>query len=195
MTKRPERIGVMGGTFDPIHIGHLFTAVAVRHELGLDRVLVIPNNAPWQKVEDGREVSSAEDRLAIVEACVAELDGVEASDIEIERGGMTYTADTLEQLRDENPHAELFLIVGADVELSTWKRVEVIQQLATLAVVNRPDHDIPDLGWGWRVETVTIPGLDVSSTEIRRRVREGEPIKYLTPDAAIHEIEQRRLYR
>jgi nicotinate-nucleotide adenylyltransferase len=89
----------------------------------------------------------------------------------------------------------LFLIVGADVDLSSWKRVEVIQQLATLVVVNRPDHDFPDLGWGWRVERVVIPGLDVSSTEIRRRVRAGEPVKYLIPDAAIRVIAERRLYR
>ena len=132
-----ERLGVLGGTFDPVHIGHLVAAVTVRAALGLDRVLLVVANQPWQKA--GRQLTPAEDRLAMVEAAVHDRDGLQASRIEIDRGGDTYTADTLEQLAAENPDRELFLIVGTDVaaDLGTWERPDVVARLATLVIVGR----------------------------------------------------------
>ena len=134
-----QRIGIFGGTFDPIHVGHLVAAVNAKAALRLDRVLMVVANVPWQKAGD-RAVSSAADRLALVEAAVGDVPGLEASPIEIERGGESYTADTLDELHRAAPDDELFLIVGWDVAaaLTTWARQEKIQRLATLVVVNRP---------------------------------------------------------
>ena len=189
------RIGVLGGTFDPIHIGHLVVAVNAKHALSLDRVMLVVANEPWQKV-GARELTPARDRLAVATAAVAGVEGVEVSDIEIERGGTTYTADTLEDLAALHPEAQLFLIVGTDVadDLHTWKRVEVIQNLTTLAVVNRPGAQAVKLPDGWRTERVDIPALDVSSSEIRTRAAAGLPLDYLVPAAAIHCIRERGLY-
>jgi nicotinate-nucleotide adenylyltransferase len=133
-----ERLGVFGGTFDPVHIGHLVAAVNARHACALDRVLLVVANRPWQKQD--RDVTPAEQRFALVEAAVEGSPGLEASRLEIDRGGDTYTADTLEALAAEDPERELFLIVGGDVaaELGSWRRVEVVRRLATLVVVSRP---------------------------------------------------------
>ena len=124
---RPQ-IGILGGTFDPVHVGHLVAAVNVSHELGLDRVLLIVANEPWQKVET-RPVTPAADRLALVEAAVHGYEEIEASSIEIDRGGVSYTADTVAELGDRYPGAELHLIIGADVvpTLGTWIRLEEIR--------------------------------------------------------------------
>src|ERR1700686_440448 len=140
----PEPFGVLGGTFDPIHVGHLVAAVNARHALGLDRVILMVANVPWQKV-NGRSVTSAEDRLALVEAAVGDVPGLEASRLEIDRGGESYTADTLAELAEAHPGAELFLIVGADVAgaLSPWDRREATQKPAILVVVNRPGAGFP----------------------------------------------------
>jgi nicotinate-nucleotide adenylyltransferase len=139
-----DRIGVLGGTFDPIHVGHLVAAVNARHSLDLDRVILMVANLPWQKI-GGRPVSSAEDRLAVVEAAVGDVPGLEAGRLEIDRGGESYTADTLADLAGRHPGAELFLIVGWDVasQLTSWERWEAIQGLATLVVVNRPGAGRP----------------------------------------------------
>src|SRR3984893_17084802 len=149
----PERIGVLGGTFDPIHVGHLVAAVNARHALGLDRVILMVANVPWQKV-GGRTVSSAEDRLALVEAAVGDVPGLEAGRLEIDRGGESYTADTLEELADLHPGAELFLGVGSEGarERASWDRCQTSQRLATLVVVNRPGAGRPHGLEGWRVE-------------------------------------------
>ena len=129
-----ERLGLLGGTFDPPHIGHLVAAINVRHALGLGRVLLVVANVPWQKV-GSRSVSPAEDRLAMVEAAVAGIDGLEASDLEIRRGGPSYTIDTLVDLAEADPAGERFLILGADAAagLDTWERGELLPDLATLA--------------------------------------------------------------
>ncbi|MEA2972225.1 MAG: nicotinate-nucleotide adenylyltransferase [Actinomycetota bacterium] len=191
------RLGVLGGTFDPVHIGHLAAAVNARAALHLDRVLLVVANHPWQK--SGRQLTPAEDRLAMVEAAVAHRPGLEASRMEIDRGGDTFTADSLEQLHREDPDRDLFLIVGTDVaaELHTWKRPDAVARLATLAVVGRggarPEHDVP-LGPEWRVERVDMPPLDISSSDLRRRHREGRPLDFLVPDPVIAEIRRRGLY-
>ena len=189
-----KRIGVYGGTFDPVHIGHMAVAVNVRHALRLDRLLMVVANVPWQK-SGAREVSPAEDRLAMVEAATAGLEGVEASPLEVDRGGPSYSADTLAALAREYPGAELFCVVGEDVAaiIETWERVDAVRDLATLVVVNRPGSHSVQLK-GWRVEEVEVPALDVSSTDLRQRAADGRPLEFLVPDPVIRCIRQRGLY-
>ena len=191
------RIGVLGGTFDPVHIGHLVAAVNARAALALDRVILMVANIPWQKT-GMRTVSSAEDRYSLVAAAVGDVAGLEAGRLEIDRGGVSYTADTLVSLADLHPGASLFLIVGWDVaaELTTWERWEEIQQHATLVVVNRPGAGRP-AGLddnGWRVEEVTVPNLEISSTDLRERAATGRPLDYLMPVAAVHCLRVMDLY-
>lgn len=189
-----NRLGVLGGTFDPIHVGHLVAAVNARHALGLERVLLVVANVPWQKSD--RVVTPAADRLALVEAALEGADGLEASRIEIDRGGESVTADTLEQLLSDDPGAELFLVVGADVaaELPTWRRAEVCSRLARLVIVNRPGAPEVDVGPQWRVERVEIPRLEISSSDLRARAADGRPLDHLLPPAAINLIRRRGLY-
>ena len=139
-----ERIGIFGGTFDPVHVGHLVAAVNARHDLGLDRVVLMVANVPWQKV-GGRKVTPAEDRFEMVQAAVGGVAGVEASRMEIDRGGPSYTADTISEMAVLYPDAELFVIVGWDVsaELGTWERLNEVRDLASLVVVNRPGTPPP----------------------------------------------------
>jgi nicotinate-nucleotide adenylyltransferase len=189
------RIGIFGGTFDPIHVGHLVAAVNVRHQLELDRLLVVVANLPWQK-EGEREITPAEDRYAMVAAAVGDVPGIEASRLEIDRGGPSYTADTVQEVAAQHPDASLFTVVGADVAdaLDTWERHEVIAELSTLVVVNRPGSVRSASLPGWRVAEVEIPALEVSSTDLRRRAAEGRPLEYLVPDGAIRCIRARDLY-
>jgi nicotinate-nucleotide adenylyltransferase len=192
-----ERIGIFGGTFDPIHVGHLVAAVNARDALGLDRVVMMVANVPWQKA-GSRAVTGAEERFALVEAAVGEVAGVEASRMEIDRGGDSYTADTLMEMAESAPDAELFLIVGWDVgpQLTTWERIDEVQRLAPLVIVNRPGAGRPSGldEQGWRVVEVTVPNLEISSTDLRARAREGRPLDYLVPEAAVHFIRSRGLY-
>jgi nicotinate-nucleotide adenylyltransferase len=190
-----ERLGIFGGTFDPPHVGHLATAVNVRHDLRLDRVLLVVNNVPWQKV-GSREISPAEDRLAMVAAAVGEVEGLEASSIEIEAGGPSYTADTLATLVAEDPDRELFVILGSDAAagLPTWERVDDVRTLATVVVVERPGSPpVPPLP-GWRWERVEVPSLEVSSTELRERAVAGRPLDFLVTREVIDCIAERGLY-
>ena len=194
------RIGVFGGTFDPIHVGHLVVAVDVRYALQLDRVLMVVANEPWQKVGE-REVTPVADRLALVEAAVEGVDGVEASSIEVDRGGISYTADTVEELERRYPGAELFLIVGADVVdgLDTWERIDAVRDGVTLVVVNRPGSTTAEIGAGgpladWRAVAIEMPGLEISSTDLRDRAATGRPLDFLVPEPAIRVIVDRGLY-
>ena len=189
------RIGVFGGTFDPPHVGHLVTAVNVRHALALDRVLLVVANQPWQKV-GSRAITPAPDRLAMVEAAVRGVVGLEASAIELDRGGDSYTADTLAELARLDPEAELFLVLGADAAagLGSWERVDEVRERASLVVVDRPGQPSPSLDDDWRWTHVVVPRLDVSSTDLRERVAEGRPLDFLTPPAVIACIRERRLY-
>lgn len=191
-----ERIGVFGGTFDPPHVGHLVTAADVRHALGLDCVLLVVANRPWQKVGT-RDISAAADRLAMVEAAVAGVDGLEASSLEIDRGGDSFTADTLATLADLHPGGELFLVLGADAAsgLSTWERVDEVRSLATLVVVGRPGARPATVPGRWRSLTVQVPRLEVSSTDLRARVRDGRPLDHLLPRDVIACVRERHLYR
>jgi nicotinate-nucleotide adenylyltransferase len=190
-----RRIGILGGTFDPPHIGHLVMGVQVRDALALDVVLFVVAHEPWQKVGE-RPVSPSADRLALVEAAVAELEGLEASDLEIRRGGPSYTADTLATLRAEEPDAELWVILGGDAAagLPTWERGDEVAELAEIAVAARDgETGPPPPGWSWR--TVPMTRLDVSSTDLRQRVAEGRSIDVLVPPAVRSQIEARALYR
>ena len=191
-----ERIGVFGGTFDPPHIGHLAVAVNVRHDLGLDTVLLVVNNVPWQKV-GSREISPAEDRLAMVEAAVADVEGLEVSRVEIDAGGPSYTADTLATLLAEDPTRELFVILGSDAAagILSWERVEEVQAKATIVAVERPGSLLVPALPGWRWVRVEVPSLEVSSTELRQRAEEGRPLEYLVTHEVVACIEARGLYR
>lgn len=192
-THHGERIGVFGGTFDPVHAGHVVVAAETRSQLDLDRVLLVVAGDPWQK--RGRVVASAADRLALAEVAVAGVEGVEASPIEIERGEASVTADTLEALTA--PGRELFLVLGADAvaNMPTWRRLDETRHLATVVVVERAgDAHAEPPGPGWRVERVTIPRLDISSTDLRDRMRRGRPVDGLVPPSVVHEIHRRGLY-
>jgi len=190
------RIGIFGGTFDPIHIGHLVAAQNAAHAGRLDLVLFVVANVPWQK-EGTREVTDATLRYLVVAEVLRDIDGLEASDIEIRRGGRSYTIDTLMELRDKRPDDQLFLVVGADAasEMPTWERAEELSRLAQLIIVNRYgypmvrhvlDFDRPILA--------EMPWLDISSTDLRARVREERPLQFLLPDAAIRAIRAHGLY-
>ncbi len=189
-----KRIGVFGGTFDPPHVGHLVTAVNVLHELDLDQVLFVVANDPWQKA--GLPVSPALDRLAMVEAAVAGVRGLAPSSIEIDRGGPSYTADTLAQLHLLNPDSDLYLIMGSDAVslLPTWERSDALRDLATLVVVNRPGAPEAKVPNGWKVKQVEVPRLEVSSTDLRARLIDGRPLSWLITDPVIHVINERHLY-
>jgi nicotinate-nucleotide adenylyltransferase len=189
----PVRVGIFGGTFDPIHVAHVVAAVEVRRALGLDRVLLVPAGDPWQK--RGQVAAPAADRVAMVEAAIDGIDGLELCRIEVDCSGPSYTADTLAAL--SGPDRELFLVVGADVAatLSTWAGVERIPDLATLVVVDRAGaaHGGPPPG-RWRIEHVAIPHLDVSSTELRARAARGWPLDGLVPPGVVRIIAERNLY-
>jgi len=183
---------VLGGTFDPIHVGHLVAASDARAELELDRVLLVVAGDPWQK--RGEVVADAPDRLALVEAAVAEVDGLEASALEVERDGASVTADTLEALTA--PDRELFLLLGADAvaNMATWRRLDDTRALATVVVIERAgEHAVPP-GTGWRVEHLAIPRLDVSSTEVRERLARRFPVAGLVPASVVRLIRERGLY-
>jgi nicotinate-nucleotide adenylyltransferase len=190
-----ERLGIFGGTFDPPHIGHLVAAVNVRHALGLDRVLLTVSHQPWQKL-GSRPLSPADDRLAMVSAAVDGVARLEASDIELRRGGDSFTIDTVTELLAADPSRELYVIVGDDAAagMPTWERVDELRSLVRLVVVGRPG--VTDaLPGGWDFDRVEVPRLEVSSTDLRARVLDGRPLDFLIPAGAITCLQQRRLYR
>ena len=189
-----RRVGVFGGTFDPPHIGHMVAAIDALQVLDLDVVMLVVANVPWQKIGE-RTVSPAEDRIAMVRAAVVAHEGLEVSDIEVRRGGPSYTADTLAELRAADPTVELFLVLGNDAAagFTTWERWEEVVGLAHLVVVDRPGTDGPaDDGLDWI--RVDIPELEISSTELRRRVAAGRSIEYLTPPGVVACVRERGLY-
>jgi nicotinate-nucleotide adenylyltransferase len=192
-----QRIGIFGGTFDPVHVGHLVAAVNTRHDLDLDRVVLMVANVPWQKAGE-RKITPAEDRFEMVKAAVGGMAGLEASRMEIDRGGPSYTADTISEFAKLYPAAELFVIVGWDVgaELKSWERLDEVRDLASLVVVNRPGTP-PPAGLrrqGWRLAQVTVPNLEISSTDLRARAATGRPLDYLVPEPAVRVIKERSLY-
>jgi len=194
----PQRLGVFGGTFDPPHRGHLAVAVAARERLGLDRVLLVVANDPWKKSPE-RSVTPAADRLALVEALVRGADGqalpgLVASDLEIRRGGASYTVTTLRELAEAHPGAEMFLIIGRDLvdEFASWHESTEIERLATIVVVDRPGYSAA-VKRGWM--SLPVEPVDVSSTELRDQLHAGRDVSaHLTP-AVMAEVRARNLYR
>jgi nicotinate-nucleotide adenylyltransferase len=193
--EKPLRIGLFGGTFDPPHVGHLVTAVNVRHALSLDQVILMVANVPWQK-EGSRRITPAEDRLVMVEAAVAEVAGLAPGRVEIDLGGPSYTADTLERLEKEYPDATFFTIVGDDAAagLTSWERYQEVVERSSLVVVDRPGApvELPDVVDWIRVQ---VPRLEVSSTDLRARFTDGRPLDYLVTEPVLDVIAARGLYR
>jgi nicotinate-nucleotide adenylyltransferase len=192
-----KRLGIMGGTFDPIHHGHLVAASEVGHYYGLDEVIFVPTGQPWQK--DDRIVSAGEDRYLMTVIATASNPRFSVSRVDIDRPGETYTIDTLRDLRDQRgPDAEFYFITGADAlaRMISWRDADELFKLAHFVGCTRPGHqlsmsDLPD----GRVSLVEIPALAISSTECRQRVRDGQPVWYLVPDGVVQYISKRRLYR
>lgn len=210
MTKEPpvqalRAIGIMGGTFDPIHLGHLVAAEAARACFGMSEVIFVPSGNPPHKSD--RRVSNSEHRYLMTVLATAENPFFRVSRVEIDRKGPSYTADTIMELRREiGPEAKLYFITGADavMELMTWSRPDEILRQCQLVAATRPGYppadvdrlhkSIPAAGAD-RVHTLEVPALAISSSDIRRRVLKGEPIKYLVPEAVEHYIAKNGLYR
>lgn len=191
----PERVGLFGGTFDPPHVGHLVTAVNVRHALELDVVVMMVANVPWQK-EGSRQITPPEDRHAMVEAALRDVPGLVPGRHEIDHGGPSYTADTLRAIAAQWPSAELFTIVGDDAAagLTTWERYDEVVDQSHLVVVDRPGEHV-DLPHGVEWIHVEVPRLEVSSTDLRARFSDGRPLDYLVTEPVLDVIRARGLYR
>lgn len=190
----PRRLGLLGGTFDPPHLGHLVVAECARVELQLDQVRLLVAGEPWMK---GAAPTRATDRVRLAEAAVAADPHLAVDAREVHRGGPTYTADTLADLRAEEPDAELFFILGEDAAagLPRWKRVEEAFALATFVVVTRPGHPAPSAdALPHEVVHLEVPQLEVSSTELRRRFAVGLATRYLVPDAVDGAVRELGLY-
>lgn len=195
-------MGVAGGTFDPIHMGHLILAEAAQEQLSLQRVLFLPAGQPWRKAE--RKVAAREHRLAMLRLALAGT-GFALSSLELDRAGPSYTSDTLEALAADNPGAELFFIGGYDalLDLPHWKNPQRILELATLAVAARRPGEGVDPGAveallpgsGARVVALTMPVIEISASAIRQRVRQGRSIRFLVPERVAAYIQEQGLYR
>jgi nicotinate-nucleotide adenylyltransferase len=196
-----SRIGVLGGTFDPIHLGHLILGEAARDQLNLEHVLFVPTGYSWRKA--AKDVAPAADRVAMVQLAIAGNDSFAVSLVEVEREGPSYTDETLEEIGRQYPGAELYFILGRDAlaDLPNWKAPARIVELATLAVAERMDGDkaagiggsLP--GLEARLVQLRMPGVAISASDIRRRAAEGRSLRYLVPDAVASYIAERGLYR
>lgn len=186
------RIGIFGGTFDPVHLGHLIVAEAAADALNLDQVRLIPTCVQPFKVD--WDVSDPVDRLALLRLAVEGNPHLIVDDREIRRGGVSYTVDTVESLRHEFPNDQLFLLVGADAarDLPRWRAQDRIRSACTVAVLSRPGTTAVELAGA---ESVTVPAIDISATQVRDRVRSGRSIEYLVPPAVAEYIRDRQLYR
>lgn len=193
LQEQPKRLGIMGGTFDPIHHGHLVAASEVAARFGLDEVIFVPTGRPWQKSD--QSVTSPEHRYLMTVVATASNPSFKVSRVDIDRDGPTYTVDTLRDLAAQYPESELFFITGADAlaKIMSWKDVELLWDLATFVGVTRPGHVLSDQGLEG-VELLEIPAMAISSTDCRERVREGLPVWYLVPDGVVQHIAKHRLY-
>ncbi|WP_269843785.1 nicotinate-nucleotide adenylyltransferase [Actinomyces qiguomingii] len=193
---RPLRIGIMGGTFDPVHHGHLVAASEVQDVFGLDEVIFVPTWA--QPFKKDRRVSPAEHRYLMTVIATASNPRFTVSRVDIDRGGTTYTIDTLHDIMAEYPGAELYFITGADAlaQILTWKDNEEILSLAHMVGVTRPGHVLTDTGLpADKISLVEVPAMAISSTDCRERVGRGGPVWYLVPDGVVQYIRKYGLYR
>jgi nicotinate-nucleotide adenylyltransferase len=193
----PRRIGVMGGTFDPIHHGHLVAASEVADRFALDEVVFVPTGKPWQKAD----VSPAEHRYLMTVIATAANPRFTVSRVDVDRPGLTYTVDTLTDLRAAEPDAEWFFITGADAlaAIMSWKNVDDLFALAHFVGVTRPGYSMPEIDLlklpEGRVTLVEVPALAISSTDCRARVEVGQPVWYLVPDGVVQYITKHHLYQ
>ncbi|MDT0157432.1 nicotinate-nucleotide adenylyltransferase [Microbacterium sp. ARD32] len=191
---RAPRIGVMGGTFDPIHHGHLVAASEVAHSFDLDEVVFVPTGRPWQK----QHVSPSEHRYLMTVIATASNPRFTVSRVDVDRDGPTYTIDTLRDLKAERPDAELFFITGADAvaQILSWRDHDELWDLAHFVAVSRPGHVLSTDGLPTdNVSQLEVPALTISSTACRERVAAGEPVWYLVPDGVVQYIAKHHLYR
>ncbi|MDX6323588.1 MAG: nicotinate-nucleotide adenylyltransferase [Propionibacteriaceae bacterium] len=199
LSDKRYRLGVMGGTFDPIHHGHLVAASEVARRFGLDEVVFVPTGHPWQKSE--RTVSSAEDRYLMTVIATASNPRFTVSRVDIEREGMTYTVDTLKDIRAERGDVDLFFITGADAlaQILTWRGVDELFELAHFVGCTRPGVELHSPAIAQlppeRITLMEVPALAISSTDCRERVMSSDPIWYLVPDGIVQYIAKRGLYR
>ncbi|GAB2548142.1 nicotinate-nucleotide adenylyltransferase [Brachybacterium huguangmaarense] len=190
-----RRIGVMGGTFDPIHHGHLVAASEVQSVFGLDEVVFVPTGRPWQK--EGRGISDPEHRYLMTVVATAANPVFTVSRVDIDRPGPTYTADTLRDLQAQHPDADLFFITGADAlsSILTWRDTEEMFRLAHFIGVTRPGHELDTEGLPeGRATLIEVPAMAISSTDCRTRVAAGNPVWYLVPDGVVQYINKYALY-
>jgi len=187
----PLRLGLFGGTFDPPHLGHLIVAQDVVEALGLDRLLFVPAGLPPHKTD--RTISPAPLRLEMVRRIISGNETFGVSEVEVGRGGPSYTVDTLRHYRDLHPEAEIFFVLGADqaTAFDTWQEPERVASLATLVVMARAGAGVP----AGEFASVPVTRVDISATEIRRRVLEDRSIRYLVPEGVRKIIDTNRLYR
>lgn len=189
-----RRVGVMGGTFDPVHHGHLVAASEVAQSFGLDEVVFVPTGQPYQKAA----VTDAEHRYLMTVIATASNPMFTVSRVDIDRAGPTYTIDTLRDLRALHPDAELFFITGADAvaQILDWKDAPELWELAHFVAVSRPGHDLSVSGLPESdVSLLEVPALAISSTDCRRRVGRDFPVWYLVPDGVVQYISKHHLYR
>jgi nicotinate-nucleotide adenylyltransferase len=191
-----SRTGVFGGTFDPPHLGHLIVAQDVVEKLALDRLLLVPAAEPPHKPDS--DPAPAALRARMVEAAIGNHPRLAMSPIELERPGPSYTVDTLRALRSSAPGDELFLVIGADQlrSFSAWRSPEEVARLARLVVISRDGDDLTDVdpGPGVSYQFVPVTRVDISSTEVRRRLVEGRPVRYWIPDGVLKVIREEKLY-
>lgn len=196
MTQRRPRLGVMGGTFDPVHHGHLVAASEVADRFDLDEVVFVPTGQPTFKQE--QVVTVAEHRYLMTVIATASNPRFTVSRVDVDRPGLTYTVDTLRDLKTQRPDADLYFITGADAveQILTWKDAEELFAMAHFVAVTRPGHTLSVDGLpADRVTLQEIPALAISSTDVRARARAGQPVWYLVPDGVVQYIAKHRLYR
>ncbi len=187
-----KRVGILGGTFNPLHIGHLAIAEVAQEQMDLDKVIFVPSYLPPHKRI--ANLAPADERLEMVRLAIKENPKFDISNYEVEKGGKSYTIETVRYFQDKFPDAKLFFIVGGDsaADLHTWKNIDKILEIVTFIVVNRPGHDecVANIAH----HSVVLPGIDISSSYVRRRLTQGKSIKYLVPDEVFRYIEQHKLY-
>ena len=186
------KIALFGGTFDPVHIGHLLMARTAQEEMGFDKIVFIPSCVPPHK--RSTTLFSVEDRIAMVRLAVAYNSGFEVSDFEIRKGGRSYSIDTVRHFREIYPApAKLYFIVGGDAinQIHAWKDIEQIKQLCSFVSVNRPGY--PRGLARFKYHALSMHGIDMSSTEIRKRIQQGRSIQYLVPESVLGYIREHRL--